>query len=207
MADWTKRRRRHRLRVLALLLFAGLVINLIQHPPAAWSGLASVLLAPLALLGLAVGALVSLPLIALVLLITLLALAIPVIILAAIFGGPVYVLYRLFGRGHRAREPREAEPIATTPPLSPEARLRRRYVAGELTYEQFRTGMVDLLKERFARGELAVAEYESELEKLLEPARHIDVGHDPAVAGTLPGASPAAPARSSPARSSSSRVP
>ena len=197
MADRSKQRRKHRLRVLALILFAGLVINLIQHPPAAWSGLAPLLLAPLALLGILVGALVSLPLIALVLLSVLVALAIPAVILAVIFGGPAYLLYRLFGRSRRSRE---AEPAAPAAPLAPEVRLRRRYVAGELTYDQFRTGMVDLLKERFARGELAVTEYEAELEKLLEPARHVDVGRDPAVAGTLPPSSAGAPARSTGAR-------
>jgi hypothetical protein len=62
--------------------------------------------------------------------------------------------------------------------------------------------MVDLLKERFARGELAVTEYEAELEKLLEPAQHVDVGRDPAVAGTLPPSSAGAPARSTGARGS-----
>ncbi len=82
-----------------------------------------------------------------------------------------------------------------TPPLSPEAALRRRSVAGDLTYLEFRDGMVALLRERCARGELALADYEAALDDLLRPARHLDVGRDPDLA-----AAPHRPSRGAGAR-------
>ena len=47
--------------------------------------------------------------------------------------------------------------------------------------------MVGYLKDRCARGELGLSEYEAELEKVLGPARTLDVAHDPAVTGRLRG--------------------
>jgi hypothetical protein len=132
-------------------------------------------LLPVGLLAIAI----VVPVLLLALVITLVAFALPVGILAAIFGGPAYLLYRLLGGGRR---PAPAEPGGAGAGLSPETVLRRRYVAGELTYQQFQAGMMDLLKERFARGELAVSDYEAELEKLLRPARYLDVTRVPALA-------------------------
>jgi hypothetical protein len=38
--------------------------------------------------------------------------------------------------------------------------------------------MLDLLKERYAGGELRLAEYESEVERLLRPGQQLDAGRD-----------------------------
>lgn len=109
---------------------------------------------------------------------------------AVLLGGPVYLLFRLFFAGRHQRqaeydEPRAQPRVQGPVSLAPDALLRRRYVAGELTYQQFQAGMTDVLKERFQRGELGVSEYEAELDKLLEPARRVDTRIDPAVAGSL----------------------
>ena len=60
--------------------------------------------------------------------------------------------------------PRSAE-------LSGEQRLRRRYVAGELSESEFQLGMIVLAKERFTQGHLSLSEYEVQLDRLLERAR------------------------------------
>jgi hypothetical protein len=91
----------------------------------------------------------------------------------------VFVLYRIAGAGrlwsldHR-RPARGA--------WSPDGLLRRRCVAGEPTYQEFQDGKFALLTARYARGDLTLAEYELELEKLLQPARYLDVTGDPAIA-------------------------
>ncbi|MGH2355074.1 MAG: hypothetical protein ACRDI2_19710 [Chloroflexota bacterium] len=177
MARSKKRWRRWRRHVRAVL-FAFLLISIV--PGLIFSAAAGepwpLFIVPMGMLG----ALVATPFVLLTLLVALLAVALPFAILAAVFGGPLYLVYRLAGGGRRRRSDEDDEVT-----LSPEVLLRRRYVAGELTYQQFQTGMVDVLKDRFARGELPISEYEAELEKLLQPARHLDVTRDPALAGAL----------------------
>ncbi len=56
------------------------------------------------------------------------------------------------------------------PLRSPEERLRERYAAGALTRPQYQEALVDLLKDRYVRGELDVDEYEARLEHLLAAA-------------------------------------
>ncbi|MBI3979682.1 MAG: SHOCT domain-containing protein [Chloroflexi bacterium] len=50
---------------------------------------------------------------------------------------------------------------------SPEAILRERYATGELTHRQHREALVDLLKDRYVRGEIELDEYEARLGLLL----------------------------------------
>ncbi|CAA9296526.1 MAG: hypothetical protein AVDCRST_MAG77-5621 [uncultured Chloroflexi bacterium] len=52
-----------------------------------------------------------------------------------------------------------------------EQRLRRRYVVGELSHAEFERGMVGVIKERFARGQLSLTAYERELDRLFERSR------------------------------------
>lgn len=140
----------------------------------------------------ALGALIALPFVVLALTITLLGVALPFGILAAIFGGPVYLIHRLIGAGPRhapsARgddddlEPDDEEDDEVLHPARAEARLRRRYVAGELSYEQFQSGMLSSLKQRFSAGQLSMTEYERELDQLLHPSRVIEGRREPAVA-------------------------
>jgi hypothetical protein len=141
-----------------------------------------------------------------------LGLAVPVLLV----GGPLYLLYRLLGghgpnwsrRSTAAYDGNEVEEAlrmaaAQKAAARPETLLRRRYVAGELTYQEFQSGMVGILKERFARGEMALTEYEAEIERLLEPARRLDVARDPALAAAaIPGDESSRSSRSLPRRRS-----
>jgi hypothetical protein len=95
----------------------------------------------------------------LLLAVTVLVLALALGTLAAVFPAPVVRAARLLAE-RRAEAPADVL-------------LRRRYLAGEIGYLEFRDGMIDLLKGRCARGELALGEYEAELERLLAPARHL----------------------------------
>lgn len=126
---------------------------------------AAVVAAPFAIVGLGVG---------------LLSLLLPLLVLGVVFGAPLYLVYRLLDGRRRMPVPEESS-------ITPEGLIRRRYVAGELTYTEFQDAMLALLKGRFTRGEIALAQYEAELERLLQPARHLDVARDPSLAGTLPG--------------------
>lgn len=126
---------------------------------------AAVVATPFAIVGLGVG---------------LLTLVLPLLVLGAVFGGPLYLVYRLL-------DGRQRVPALEGAGITPEGLLRRRYVAGEITYAEFQDSMLVCLKERFARGEIALAQYEAELDKLLQPARRLDVARDPFIAGTLPG--------------------
>jgi len=101
--------------------------------------------------------------------------------LAAIFGGTFYVLYRL-ASGSSAQSG-EGYVEVDDGALTADTLLRRRYVAGEITYDQFQKGMVVLLGDRYARGTITLSAYEAELEKLIAPTRHLDVKRDPMVAG------------------------
>ena len=67
--------------------------------------------------------------------------------------------------------------------LTPEQRLRRRYIAGEFGRAEFERGMVDVIKERFASGRLSLTAYERELDRLLERSRAAAALDDPASAG------------------------
>jgi uncharacterized membrane protein len=53
------------------------------------------------------------------------------------------------------------------PPQSAAALLRERYARGELAREQYMTMLEDLLKDRYVRGELDLDEYEARLDELL----------------------------------------
>jgi hypothetical protein len=74
----------------------------------------------------------------------------------------------LFGRTGRRPHPalagtRSRRRLAASPPdtVSPVDVLRRRYAAGEIGQAEFRRRLVDLLKERYVHGGLTLAEYES----------------------------------------------
>lgn len=158
---------------VALLLGAlpGLLVALLSGQPAI-----ALIAVPVTM----VATVIASPFVILALLVGLLGMAVPLAILAAVVGGPLYLMYRLAVRGRRHGGWSEGE---LGDDLPADALLRRRYVAGELTYTQFQSGMVDVLKERVTRGELALLEYEAELEKLLQPARHFDIARDPQLAG------------------------
>jgi hypothetical protein len=121
-------------------------------------------------------------------LVTLLVLVSATATLGAVFRAPPLALARRLAADGA---PPPAEPPAS--PLPPETVLRRRYVAGELGYAEFRDGMTGLLRERYARGELPLAAYEAALDELLRPARYLDVRGDPSLA-----AAPAARADGAP---------
>lgn len=52
-------------------------------------------------------------------------------------------------------------------PRSAEDLLRERYARGELTQQQYREALVDALKDRYVRGEVDLEEYEARLALLL----------------------------------------
>jgi hypothetical protein len=179
----SKRKYRRRVRRLVrLVVLACLVIGFMSWG-LGWTGM------PISFLVLGtLGALLVIPAVLLALVVTTAAVATPFAIVAAIFGAPFYLIHRLTRGAGSASRDADDDADAAYPARavhSEEALLRRRYVAGELTYQQFQTGMVGLLKERFARGDLRLTEYEAELEKLLQPARHLDAARDPALAAAV----------------------
>ncbi|MBI3972894.1 MAG: hypothetical protein HY332_16580 [Chloroflexi bacterium] len=183
MARWNHRRRRRRFaRVVMFAVVLLLVVQGMSAAGAAGNPFWGLVFFPVTLLS----AVVALPFVVLGMLLSLLALAIPLVVLTAIFGGPLYVLYRVLRseRGTVAGSRRERR-MEVDAPLSPDARLRRRYVAGELTYQQFQAEMVTLLKERYTRGDLTLSAYEAELDDLLKRARRLDVNRDPDLADDL----------------------
>jgi hypothetical protein len=103
-------------------------------------------------------------------LIGLLVMALPLVTTGLIVGVPLVLVYKMMGAQRRG-----------DPAFTPEVRLRRRYVAGELSYAEFRDTMLERLKTRFADGELRLAEYEAEVERLLRPGRQLDAGRDPSL--------------------------
>jgi hypothetical protein len=174
-----RRRRRRFRRVIRLALFMALVFGVLPGllaTSATGHPLAGLVIVPAAMLA----TVLALPFLLLALVVTVAAVALPFAILAAMFGGPLYLVYRLTGGRERSRRGDGEDDDDLLPE---DARLRRRYVAGEITYAQFQEGMMGLLKERYTRGALPLAEYEAELEKLMAPARYVDVKRDPAVAG------------------------
>lgn len=79
-----------------------------------------------------------------------------------------WLLQALFGprdpsRRHRESHQRPAPAVGA----SPEAVLRHRYAAGELTEREFRTRLVDLLKEQYVRRQIDTWEFEERLERIL----------------------------------------
>jgi uncharacterized membrane protein len=124
------------------------------------------------------GAMIGLPFVILALLIAAMSLLIPLVVLTAVFGLPMMVLYRVvFGDRREARseadrgEQTSRRIDSTAPAMSEEMQLRRRYVAGELTDNEFQVSMLDVLKERFTRGKMSVSEYEREVDHLLRRSR------------------------------------
>ena len=94
-------------------------------------------------------------------------LAVVVAAAAGVIAIPAWLFWRASKdeRSRRNRSEHDYEPLADADREA--ARLRRRYVAGQLTDEQFRVGMLANLKERFAAGSLDVSEYEAEVARLL----------------------------------------
>lgn len=55
-------------------------------------------------------------------------------------------------------------------PTSPIEVLRLRYARGEIGWQEYREALINLLKDRYVRGELELPQYEERLGKLLEEA-------------------------------------
>jgi uncharacterized membrane protein len=55
--------------------------------------------------------------------------------------------------------------------LSPTEVLRDRYARGELSQNQYREALLDLLKDRYARGEIDLEDYEARSQELLVDGR------------------------------------
>ncbi len=131
-----------------------------------------------------VATLVGLPFLVLGLALLVALVALPFAMLAVVFGGPLYMLYRVgSARSRSVREYDFDDEGDEDEALPADALLRRRFIAGEITYDQFQREAVALLKDRYARGAIKLTEYEVELEKLIAPARVLDVKRDPALAG------------------------
>lgn len=180
----SRRRRRVIRRALRMAVLVVLLVSVLPGIALTVSSSGDPLTRLLILPATMVGALVAAPIVLMALVVAVLAVALPFAILTAIFGSPLYVMYRLTAGGRRGRrgavDDEEDERDKVTLPA--DVVLRRRYVAGELTYEQFQSGMIGLLRERFVRGELPMPAYEAELERLMAPVRRMDVRGDPAVA-------------------------
>jgi hypothetical protein len=169
MARLSKQQRRRARRFLRSVLFALLLLGAIPGLVIAGAtGEAHLLwLIPAGMAAIVVGAPFAV--------LALLTASLPLIALGLAFGAPLLLAYRYLGA--------QGQPAARLPA---EVTLRRRYVAGELSYAEFREGMLAGLKERYAQGELRLEEYEAEVERLLRPARELDAGRDPSLSRSLP---------------------
>jgi uncharacterized membrane protein len=167
MARLRARDRRRWRRHLRTLLYAVLLLGAL--PGVVSAGLAGdprlLWLVPVGMVGALLGAPFALAALALSLL--------PLIVVLLVFGGPLFLAYRFLDDRRRG----EGFPA--------EVRLRRRYVAGDLSYAEFREEMLGHLKERFARGELRLPDYEAAVERLLRPGRELDAGRDPSLSDPL----------------------
>lgn len=121
-------------------------------------------------IGVALAAVVAVPLL---LVASIVAVALLAVVLAAaagaagLFAVPAWLVWRA-SRDDRERRQRDAfDRQAIDEPDREGARLRRRYLVGQLTDDQFRDAMLSHLKKRFAGGSLDVAEYEAEVSRLL----------------------------------------
>ena len=181
-----KSRRRRRGRGIIRAVLIGLAISWMAtvlasggHHGAMAGHSGALFVAPMAFFGM----IMAVPFVLLALLVAAGVMLLPLAILASLFGWPLVLLYRFTSLGrNNARAPvaKGLDTVAVAPPA--DALLRRRYVAGELSYDQFQAAMLDLLKGRYARGEIVLFEYERELDRLLAPARRLDVKRDPALA-------------------------
>ena len=75
----------------------------------------------------------------------------------------------LHGRGHlrkREKRARARDHLIVSAADTPVDTLRRRYAAGEIGQTAFRRQLTDLLKERYVRGDLTLAEFETRVRHL-----------------------------------------
>jgi hypothetical protein len=103
------------------------------------------------------------------------ALLLSAIVVASMMGlavvGAAHVARRFGGRPPRRQRGHRALPAVESAPELPIDTLRRRYAAGEIGQTEFRRGLVELLKARYVRGDLTMAEFESRVRHvLLDPA-------------------------------------
>jgi len=80
-------------------------------------------------------------------------------------------LHQRRGAGKRSMHARRHEALTFVSADTPVDTLRRRYAAGEIGQTAFRRQLTDLLKERYVRGDLTLAEFESRVRHLFsDPA-------------------------------------
>src|SRR6266536_2874766 len=144
--------------VLGLVLLLWLIGAIISGPP-----LLAYVLIPAALLASAVSS-PEVLLTLLLLLVTALVGAAVLAALAAALRAPLELLASRADRSAIAAATAAAQ-AAAHDAAPPELLLRRRYLAGELTSGAYADAMMALLKERFERGDLTLADYESAVER------------------------------------------
>ncbi len=118
-----------------------------------------------------VGAIVAVPIILVVVVIAMVfllaALAIAIAATAGVIALPAWLAWRATRDGRSARDPLDSGAARTDPVDADADRLRRRYVAGELTEDQFRDSMLSNLKQRFTAGSIDINDYEAEVGRLV----------------------------------------
>ena len=67
--------------------------------------------------------------------------------------------------------PAGPDPAPSYQGKAPEDILRERFARGDLTRDQYRDSVVDMLKDRYVRGELTLEEYEARVEVVMGVAR------------------------------------
>jgi type VI protein secretion system component VasK len=121
-------------------------------------------------LGATIAAMVALPFLLVASIVAILAILVASSVAIAVAAGFVAVPAWLFwraSRNDRERRGRAARDDESCDDAEREAsRLRRRYVAGQLTDDQYQDAMLAHLKARFASGSLDVSEYEAEVSRL-----------------------------------------
>ena len=139
----------------------------------------ALVLAPPVALGLGVAGVVVLSL-GLALVLTVVAVAFTVALTAGIFGALGFVLWQVVRHaapglaGSRAPRGRQRVEVLARKQSrgrgdeSPVDVLRRRYAAGEIGQTAFRAQLTDLLKERYVRGDLTLGEFEARVRQLYQ---------------------------------------
>jgi hypothetical protein len=109
---------------------------------------------------------------------TVAAVALSLAVTAGVFGALGFVLWQVarhtvpgLGKGgppRRRKGSQRREDTASWTGESPVDVLRRRYAAGEIGQTAFRAQLTDLLKERYVRGDLTLAEFESRVRQIYQ---------------------------------------
>ena len=119
-------------------------------------------------LGATIAAVVAVPFLLVASVLAIVAILVVLAVAVAVAAGAIALPAWLVWRASRERREQATRVDVPLDDADREAsRLRRRYVAGQITDDQYQIAMLANLKARFATGALDVSEYEAEVSRLL----------------------------------------